>query len=131
MYRYATTSLTRLASEHAKYSQTIIKRGFSTTAPWLIVRISETVIKEHRELSDNYERILSASTPDERVRYQNLFIWQLARHAVGEELVVYPAVERHVEGGTALAERERAETQKVCRTTLCSDGGVISHTHEH
>lgn len=44
-----------------------------------------------------------------------MFTWELARHAVAEELVVYPAMERYLGGGWGreVAEKDRQEHQSV------------------
>lgn len=44
-----------------------------------------------------------------------MFTWELARHAVAEDLVVYPAMERYLEGGRGreVAEKDRQEHQGV------------------
>ena len=55
--------------------------------------ISETVKKDHREIEGYYDQIVNASTRDQE-RYQTQFTWELARHSIGEDLVVYPAFER-------------------------------------
>jgi len=75
--------------------------------------VSDPIKKDHRELEEYYQRITESSNPDEQVRYQNQFVWELARHSIGEELVVYPAMEEHVEDGKARADRGRADHQKV------------------
>ena len=75
--------------------------------------ISEAIKQDHRELEDFYNRIVNASNPDDQVRYQNQFTWELARHSIGEELVVYPALEKHLDDGKALADRDRKEHQSV------------------
>lgn len=36
-----------------------------------------------------------------------------SRHAVGEELVVYPAMDKYISNGTAVADKDRAAHQKV------------------
>ncbi|KAL2869652.1 uncharacterized protein BJX67DRAFT_378713, partial [Aspergillus lucknowensis] len=69
-------------------------------------RISETVKQDHGEIQACYDRIVNSTNQDEQVRFQNLFVWELARHSVGEEIVVYPAFEKHVEGGKAMAEKD-------------------------
>ncbi|KAL2817508.1 hypothetical protein BDW59DRAFT_165915 [Aspergillus cavernicola] len=76
-------------------------------------RISETVKQDHREIQACADRILASTSRDEQVRFQNLFVWDLARHAVGEELVVYPAFEKHIRDGAALAQKDREEHQNV------------------
>ncbi|KAF7595965.1 hypothetical protein BBP40_004111 [Aspergillus hancockii] len=76
-------------------------------------RVSDAIKEDHREIESYYDRIIKSSDHDEQTRYQNLFTWELARHSIGEELVVYPALEKHVSGGTALAEKDRREHQSV------------------
>ncbi|KAL4999958.1 hypothetical protein BDV10DRAFT_183831 [Aspergillus recurvatus] len=77
-------------------------------------RISTTIAQDHAEIKAIYDRIISSTSRDEQVRYQNLFVWELARHAVGEELVVYPAFEKHIQYvGAGLATKDREEHQAV------------------
>ncbi|KAL3447185.1 hypothetical protein BJX65DRAFT_295847 [Aspergillus insuetus] len=76
-------------------------------------RISETIKQDHRALEACYNHIVGSTSRDEQIRFQNLFVWELARHAVGEELVVYPAFEKHIQGGAAMAQKDREEHQKV------------------
>lgn len=49
-----------------------------------------------------------------------MFTWELARHAVAEELVLYPAMEQYLEGGRGreLAEKDRREHQTVLALIL-------------
>lgn len=66
-----------------------------TSSPVALQRISELVKNEHRELETYKNNILNATNADEKVRWQNQFTWQLARHSIAEELVVYPAMTRN------------------------------------
>ncbi|KAF9982349.1 hypothetical protein BGZ65_002956 [Modicella reniformis] len=70
-------------------------------------RVSEAVKQDHRELEGYYNKILNGANDDERTRWQNQFIWELARHSVGEELVVYPAMEKYLPNGKELADKDR------------------------
>lgn len=79
-------------------------------------RVSDAIKEDHRELEQYYDRITQSTDQDEQTRYQNLFTWELARHSIGEELVVYPAMEKHVTNGKALAEKDRREHQSVSYT---------------
>lgn len=49
-----------------------------------------------------------------------MFTWELARHSVAEELVLYPAMERYLEGerGREMAEKDREEHQTVLALVL-------------
>jgi hemerythrin-like domain-containing protein len=59
-------------------------------------RIANIIRADHRELALCYRRIVDAVDEDEQTRHQNQFTWELARHLVGEELVIFPAMERNV-----------------------------------
>ncbi|RHZ45588.1 HHE domain protein [Aspergillus thermomutatus] len=79
----------------------------------MLGRITDTVKQDHREIEACYQKIINASNRDEQTRFQNLFTWELARHAIGEELVVYPAFEKHLPDGIAMADKDRREHQTV------------------
>ncbi|KAJ4517755.1 hypothetical protein HRR78_003593 [Exophiala dermatitidis] len=73
-----------------------------------------SVIKhDHEELKQFYDTIKEAKDEDTKVRFQNQFTWELARHSIGEELVVYPAMEKYVDGGKEMAQKDRDEHNKV------------------
>ena len=75
--------------------------------------ISQTIKNDHRELEEAYNKILSAAEDDEKVRWQNQFTLELARHSIGEELLVYPAFEKNLPDGKQMADKDRAEHQTV------------------
>lgn len=108
--------------------------------------ISEAIIKDHRELKEYYNEVVNnPGNHDHQDRYGNQFTWELARHSVGEELVVYPAFEKYLgEKGKAMAEEDRKEhavvsfspTTHVCRKddflmTLNAGQGVAQNLSEH
>ncbi|KAK7425455.1 hypothetical protein QQZ08_008020 [Neonectria magnoliae] len=79
-------------------SQTLFRSNIAA-----ISTISDAVKKDHRELEQYYNE-----------RYGNQFTWELARHSVGEELVVYPAMEKHLGAeGKEMAEGDRKEHHHV------------------
>ncbi|KAL7815154.1 hemerythrin HHE cation binding domain-containing protein [Trichoderma gracile] len=98
-----------IASRVARQTQ---PRCFSTT-PLLMNRISDAIVKDHRELEDYYNRITQSKDLDEQTRYQNQFVWELARHSISEELVVYPVLEKSIINGQQIAQKDRQEHQKV------------------
>ncbi|EHL00325.1 hypothetical protein GLAREA_03270 [Glarea lozoyensis ATCC 20868] len=90
-----------------------LKRTFFTTRP-AMSRISEVIKKDHAELKEYADNIRNARDDETKVRWQNQFTWELARHSIGEELVVYPAFQKHLGGqGNLMAEKDRAEHQSV------------------
>lgn len=83
-------------------------------------RLSDVLQNEHREIELYYDRIIAAVDELERREYRNQFTWYLARHAIGEELVVYPAYEKYIsDGGVALANKDRQQHQAVRRPHPC------------
>jgi len=76
--------------------------------------ISSAIKKDHREIEKYSQNILNAKDDDEATRWQNQFVWELARHSIAEELVVYPALEKLLGAeGENRAEKDRAEHQEV------------------
>lgn len=53
------------------------------------LRVTNAIEHDHAKLKDYYHKILDAKDGDSKVRWQNQSTWELARHAIGEELVVY------------------------------------------
>jgi hemerythrin superfamily protein len=78
-----------------------------------MTKISEAIKDDHQELEEAYNKILNASTDDEKTRWRNQFTWELARHSIGEELVLYPAFEQHLSSGKEKADKDRQEHLKV------------------
>ena len=70
--------------------------------------ISDAIKKDHREMKQYYNEVINSSDHDHQDRYGNQFTWELARHSVAEELLVYPALESHLgEEGHKIAEEDR------------------------
>lgn len=81
--------------------------------PTAHVRILDAIKHEHRELQTHIHKILISTSADEQTRYQNQLTWELARHLIGEELIVYPALVKHVKNGRAIATEGRSEHQDL------------------
>jgi len=76
--------------------------------------ISDLVKHDHRELEEYYSKIVDpGSDHDTKTRYQNQFVWELARHSIAEEIVLYPAMEKYLPGGKEMADKDRGEHSKV------------------
>ena len=94
------------------YTPVIAVRSFPIT-PCNMGRISDAIIQDHKELKEYHDKIMSASDHKVQTEYQNQFVWELARHSVAEEIVVYPAMEKHISNGKEMADRDRQEHQAV------------------
>ncbi|CAI7611456.1 hypothetical protein E8E15_000964 [Penicillium rubens] len=57
-------------------------------------RIIDAIKTDHCELEDYYKKILNSTSDKEKAQWQSQFTWELARHSIGEELVVYPQFEK-------------------------------------
>ncbi|KAJ9249298.1 hypothetical protein DTO207G8_6805 [Paecilomyces variotii] len=88
-------------------------RFFAAASENMTPRIMDTIKQDHRDLEAYYDKIINSTDPEEQTRFQNQFTWELARHSHGEELVVYPAFEKHLKDGHAMAEKDRGEHQTV------------------
>jgi hemerythrin superfamily protein len=68
-------------------------------------RVSDRIKHDHDELREYYNNIKNAQRDDDKVKWQNQFVWELARHSVAEEIVVYPAFEKHIPNGVSWPRR--------------------------
>ncbi|KAI3331398.1 hypothetical protein F4824DRAFT_295681 [Ustulina deusta] len=76
-------------------------------------KVSDAIKEDHRQLKDYYNCVVNSKDLDEQERYGNAFIWELARHSIAEEIVVYPAFERDIKDGRGIADKDRAQHQNL------------------
>ena len=61
---------------------------------------------------DYYAQYQAATDAETQGRWARQLIWEVARHAVGEEIVVYPLMEAHLGStGIKLSDQDREEHQ--------------------
>jgi hemerythrin superfamily protein len=76
--------------------------------------ISEAIGSDHKEIDRYAEELKSAKTLEDQVKWRNAFVWRLARHAISEELTMYPAmVEKLGDEGKELTDTDRAQHAAV------------------
>ena len=76
--------------------------------------ISEAISADHGAIDVYAENIKTASTLQEKIEWRNQFTWALARHAVSEELTLYPIMEKKLgQQGTELADVDREQHMAV------------------
>ena len=62
------------------------------------------------EYHDQYKRARDRGDVEAQGRWVRQLTWEIARHAVGEEIVVYPLMEQHLgEKGKQLTDHDREE----------------------
>jgi len=71
--------------------------------------------EDHDEMYSYFDKYTEhANDAAARERWANLLTWEIARHAVGEEIVVYPLMEKHLgPEGKQMADRDRQDHQYV------------------
>lgn len=100
----------------------------SLNIPNTMVRISEAITKDHQDLESLYKAIVTSEDVDEQKRFQDQFTWELARHAVAEELVVHPAIEKVLPDGKETTDRDRREHSTVRTLSVAIVYGRIGLT---
>ena len=78
-----------------------------------MVHISEAIKSDHEKMQSYYNAIVSSEDADEQTRIQKDLIWELTRHAVSEERVVYPKMEEFLPDGIAIVDKDRQERYMV------------------
>ncbi|KAL1665717.1 hypothetical protein GGF50DRAFT_126229 [Schizophyllum commune] len=78
-------------------------------------KISDAIKEDHRDIFAYHEAYKkSAGDFDAQQRWSRQLIWEVARHSIGEELVVYPLFEKYMgTRGTQLADENRKEHNEV------------------
>ncbi|KAI0901583.1 hypothetical protein F4806DRAFT_490059 [Annulohypoxylon nitens] len=96
----------------AQIHSTLSSRLFSSTATARGPLLS-AIKHDHQELRAYEPHIITNENSDERIRYRNIFVWELARYLIGEEIVVYPAMEKHLNDGRDVASKDRNQHQTL------------------
>ena len=78
--------------------------------------VVDILIADHQEMMDLLGRVKSTSDPDQRRDLVDTVIAEVMRHAVAEEMYVYPVVEERVPNGTAMVEHDKEEHQEIVET---------------
>jgi hemerythrin superfamily protein len=77
--------------------------------------VIEVLTHDHREVEEMFDELTDTTDPGERRRIVDDITIELIRHAVAEEMYLYPAVRRHVPGGDAIADHEISEHAEIER----------------
>jgi len=87
----------------------------NTIPPYKSGTVMDALTKDHSELKTYYNEIINnPNNLDHMERYGNQFTWELARHSVAEELIIYPAFEKYLGSkGHEMAEKDRKEHHVV------------------
>lgn len=76
--------------------------------------ISEAISADHAAFDEYYENIKNAPDDGAKVRWRNQLTWIIARHAISEELTMYPAMETYLgEEGVRLSKTDKEQHMGV------------------
>ncbi|KIY69870.1 hypothetical protein CYLTODRAFT_348675 [Cylindrobasidium torrendii FP15055 ss-10] len=77
--------------------------------------LTDKIKEDHQEMYEYYDNYAKAKgNVDEQARWSRQLTWEVARHAVGEEIVVYPLMEKYMgDLGLKLANEDREQHQDV------------------
>lgn len=76
--------------------------------------VSQAIGNDHKYLDELYSHIKSSNSIEDKIKYRNMLTWNLARHAISEELTIYPAMETYLgEVGKELTATDFSQHQAV------------------
>ena len=81
--------------------------------------ISEAIGADHHAFDVYFENIKAAEDDAAKVRWRNQLTWIVARHAISEELTMYPAMEKYLgEEGIRLTKTDKEQHLGVSKLCL-------------
>jgi hemerythrin superfamily protein len=75
--------------------------------------VVDILISDHREVAELVEQILAEHDATRRRKLTDQMIAELVRHAVAEEMFVYPAMRKHLPDGDKKVEHDIQEHQQL------------------
>jgi len=106
------TAMAAAATAHKTLSDAI-KEDHQEVRPFLKPPLTCCLTLNILKMYEYYDQYVRASgNKDAQERWANQLTWEIARHAVGEEIIVYPLMEKHLgQKGVELADQDRADHQ--------------------
>ncbi|KAI6008072.1 hypothetical protein EDC04DRAFT_2582252 [Pisolithus marmoratus] len=93
--------------------------------------LKEAIMHDHREIELFYDQYKKAADAENRAKWSNQYTWEVARHSVSEEIVVYPLFEKKLgDEGKEMADKDRADHREV-KTLLARVESLSVGTPEH
>lgn len=75
--------------------------------------VVDILTQDHQEMLELIDQIERSVDATQRRDLADALIAEVVRHAVAEEMFVYPAMEKHVPGGTKEVEHDKEEHQEI------------------
>lgn len=80
------------------------------------VNVIDVLTADHREMVELLDQIDHASDAGQRKDLADTLIAEVMRHAVAEEMYVYPAIEEHVPSGAEKVKHDKEEHHEIVLT---------------
>jgi hemerythrin superfamily protein len=77
--------------------------------------VIDILTSDHHEMIELLGAIESSADPTLRQERADTLVAEVMRHAVAEEMYVYPAIEKHVPNGTAKVQDDKREHEEIVR----------------
>ncbi len=77
--------------------------------------VVDILTSDHREMVELLGQIEQTADPGRRRELADTVIAEVMRHAVAEEMYVYPAIEEHVPGGKEQVEHDKQEHDQIVK----------------
>ena len=71
--------------------------------------VIDDILTDHRELEEYYKQYKAAKSTEDSHKWFNMFLWEICRHSVAEEIVIYNMMEAKNEKGKELAFKSRED----------------------
>lgn len=81
---------------------------------------------DHKEMMELVGQIKRTSDADQRRATADILIAEVMRHAVAEEMFVYPSMEKHVPNGTQEVEHDKQEHDEIVQVMKQLEDGDAS-----
>lgn len=77
--------------------------------------VVDILTEDHKEFLGTIEQIMISGLPEQRRDLTDILIAEIMRHAVAEEMYVYPAIKKHVPGGEEAVQDDKEEHEEIVR----------------
>ncbi len=75
--------------------------------------IISKVTQDHRELETYFKNYKAAKSEEDSYKWFNLFVWEISRHSVAEEQILYQLLEAQGDKGKKLAQKSREDHREM------------------
>jgi len=101
-----------------------------------VPNVIDVLTHDHQEMAELLDQIVDASDPSQRRDLADTLIAEVMRHAVAEEMYVYPAIKDHVPNGAEKVKHDKEEhheivlTMKQVESVDASDPAFMEHIRQ-